>query len=144
MAENLQGEGQPSMASLVGGIVNDAQQLIRQEVALARREIQDELNKIKTAAVSVGAGIGVGLLGGLMLCLMLVHLLHWATGFRGENVDPAAIPLWGCYGIVGALFLVISVLLFYIGKSKAQQVDLVPRQTVETMKENVQWIKNQT
>jgi hypothetical protein len=143
MPEDLQSEGQPSLASLVGGIVNDAQQLIRQEVALARREIQDELNKIKTAALSVGVGVGVGLLGGLMLCFMLVHLLHWATGYRGE-VDPAAIPLWGCYGIVGALFLVISVMLFYIGKSKAQQVDLVPRQTVETMKENVQWIKNQT
>jgi len=142
MADNLQSEGQPSLASLVGGVINDAQQLIRQEVTLARREVQQELDKAKTAAVSVGIAIGAAIPGALMLCLMLVYLLHWLTG--GMENDPAAIPLWGCYGIVALLFLAVSVMLFYIAKSKVQQIDLVPRQTVETMKENVQWIKNQT
>ena len=41
---------EPSMASLVGGIVNDAQALIKQELALAKREVTDELNKAKEAA----------------------------------------------------------------------------------------------
>ena len=34
-------DGPTSVSALVGGIINDAQQLIRQEVSLARREIQE-------------------------------------------------------------------------------------------------------
>jgi hypothetical protein len=140
MPENLQTEAQPSVTSLVGGIVNDAQQLIRQEVALARREFQEELNKVKVAAVSFGIGIAIGALGGVLLCLMLVFLLWHLTGYP----DPAAVPLWGCFGIVGLVFLLVGAGLFYAAKSKVESISLVPRQTVETMKENVQWIKNQT
>src|SRR5207249_5017284 len=110
---------------------NDAQQLVRQEVALARREMLDELNKLKVAALSFAIGMVVAVLGGLMFILMLVHLLHWLTG----DTDTASIPLWGCYGIVGGLFVVVGGILFLIAKKKISQFDVVPRRTVETMKE---------
>lgn len=124
----------PSLTSLVEGIVGDAQQLIRQELSLARSEIQEEWNKTKTAAAALGAGIVVLSLGGIFLCLMLVYLLHWLT----------EMPLWGCYGIVGGLFALLGAILIYTGRNQASAVSFVPRQTVETMKENVQWLKNQT
>jgi len=140
MPENLHADAGPSVSNLIGGIIQDAQQLIRQEIALARREIQEEVTKAKIAAISFGTGMAVAVLGGLMFILMLVHLLHYLSG----NQDPAAIPLWGCYGIVGALFVAGGAVLFLVAKNKVSQIDLVPRRTVETMKENVQWIKNQT
>jgi hypothetical protein len=133
---------EPSMASLVSGIIGDAQQLIRQEVALAKREVQEELNKAKVVAISFGTGAVVVVLGGLMFIFMLVHLIHWLSG--GRAADPAWIPLWGCYAIAGGLFVLAGGVLFLIAKNKVTQLNLVPRRTVETMKENVQWIKNQT
>src|SRR4051794_38060681 len=136
MPDNIevQVESQPSISSLVGGIINDAQQLIRQEVALARKEIQEELGKAKSAAVSMAAGLALAVVGGLLLCQMLVYLLQDLTG----------LPLWGCFAIVGGTFLLLAVVLALVARNMVGRIDVVPRQTVETMKENVQWIKSQT
>src|SRR5438105_3537453 len=83
---------QPSMASLVTGIIDDAQKLIRQEVELAKREIAQEWDKAKTAAASFAAGFLMALLSGVLLCLMCVYLLHELAGIQ---------QMWLCYLIVG-------------------------------------------
>ena len=94
--ENVPRLSEPSLSSLVGGIINDFQSLMKQEVALARRELADELRKAKQAAISLGIGVGILAIGGLLLIFMLVHLLSWAV---------PAIPLWACYGIIGGLLI---------------------------------------
>jgi hypothetical protein len=98
---------------------------------LAKHEIREDLRKTKTAMVSLGIGIGVAAIGGLLLILMLVHLLQALAG----------LPLWACYGIVGGLFVIVGGVLLLIAKNTIARIDVVPQQTVETMKENVQWIK---
>jgi hypothetical protein len=120
------------MAALVGGVISDLQLLIKQELALARREMVDEARKTKDAALSLGVGIGIAALSGLLLTLMVVHLLNWAV---------PSLPLWGCYGIVAAVLAAAGAVLWLHGKSKAHEIQLVPPQTAETMKENLQWIK---
>jgi hypothetical protein len=47
MAHDLPDAPVPSMTSLLGGIVNDVQTLMKQELALAKREVAEELNKAK-------------------------------------------------------------------------------------------------
>src|SRR5581483_10592956 len=101
---------------------------------MAKLEVQNELRKTKTAAVSLGVGISVTAVGGVLLLLMLVHLLHALTD----------LPLWGCYGIVGGVLVVAGLIMLYTGKKAAEQIEVVPQETVETMKENEQWIKEQT
>jgi hypothetical protein len=118
----------------VSELVSDAKELLRQEIALAKHEISQEVSKTKVALISLGAGIGTGSIGGLLLILMLVHLLN----------ELVALPLWACYGIVGGMLVVIGSLMVYTGKNKISHVDMVPQQTVETMKENIQWIKGKT
>jgi len=126
-----------SVSTLVGGIITDAQQLIRQEVQLARREIQEEIHKAKAAALSLVVGGFLALLGTVLLSWMLVNLLYWAT----NNVHEP-FPLWACFGIVGAAFAIIGGLLLHAARSKAGDIHLVPPQTAQTLRENVQWIKN--
>jgi hypothetical protein len=121
----------PSLAQLLTGIVDDAKELMRQELALAKHEIREDLRKTKTAMVSLGIGIGVAAIGGLLLILMLVHLLQALAG----------LPLWACYGIIGGLLIVMGGVLFLIAKHTIARIDVVPQHTVDTMKENVQWIK---
>jgi uncharacterized membrane protein YqjE len=125
----------PSLTSLVTGIVADMQKLVRQEIQLARTEVKQEWEKTKTAAGAMAAGVGLLSLGVVLLCFMLVYLLH-------QYVE--ALPLWACYAIVGGGLAVLGVLLLVIGRAKASQVHMIPQQTAETMKENVQWIQNQT
>src|SRR5947207_154860 len=133
MADHVQTvEGPPNMAALVGGIISDAQALIRQEITLARSELQQEWNKTKTAVASLAVGGVIAFLGVILLAFMLVHLLWW-LGLRGA--DPSAIPLWACFAIVGTLFAAVGGVLLYRGVSKAGEIQVPPKQTVESLKE---------
>jgi Putative Actinobacterial Holin-X, holin superfamily III len=125
---------EPTLAQLVGDLVNDAKQLLRQELALAKYEIREEVRKSKIAIVSLGVGIGIAIVGGLLLIVMLVHLLNAIT----------VLPLWICYGIVGGVCAIVGSALLYRSKQLIGQIDMVPEQTIETMKENVRWIKKPT
>jgi hypothetical protein len=124
---------EPTVAQLLTGLMQDAQTLLRQEVALATHELRRELRNTIRAVMSLGIGIGLAAIGGWLLILMLVHLLHALT----------ALPLWTCYGIVGGLLAAGGIGLLVLGKQKLVQLHLVPQDTVETMKENVQWLKEQ-
>jgi hypothetical protein len=125
---------EPSLTALLGGIVNDAKDLLVQEVALTKLEVQDELRKLKTAALTLGIGLGIATVGGMLLMLMLVQVLAVFT----------AIPLWGCYGIVGSGLVLLGVVLLAAGKTTVEELDVIPQQTVETMKETAQWLTEQT
>ena len=122
----------PSLATLLSGIMKDAKDLLVQELTLAKLEGRDELRQIKTAALSLGIGVGVAAVGGILLSVMLVHVLAAYTD----------IPLWGCYGIVGSVFGVLGWVLLASGKHKIEEIDVMP-QTMETMKENAQWLREQ-
>jgi hypothetical protein len=124
---------EPTVAQLLTGLVQDAQKLLRQEVALATHELRRELRTTIRAGMSLGIGIGLAAIGGWLLILMLVHLVHALT----------ALPLWACYGIVGGLLAAGGIGLLVLGKQKLVQLHLVPQDTVKTMKENVQWLTEQ-
>jgi hypothetical protein len=124
-----------SLTQLVGGIVTDLQTLLRQELQLAKSEMRQEWDKTKTAAGSMAVGAGLLTASGLLLCWALVHLINWAA---------PGIPLWACFAIVGVALGLIGGILTGIGRSKAADVHVVPPQTAETMREYVQWLKNQT
>ena len=116
---------------LMGGLVSDTKLLLRQELALVKHEIQEEVRKTKTALACLGAGIGIVAIGGLLFIVMLVHLLSALTEW----------PLWICYGIVAGICILSGAALLYGSKKQMSDIEVVPSQTIETMKENVRWIK---
>jgi hypothetical protein len=134
MPSSSQQAGEPSLAALLAGIITDAKDLMLQEFTMAKLEIKDELRKTKAAAISFGIGIGVAGIGAILLVLMSVHLLQVIT----------ELPLWACYGIVGGVFVLVGVVFLVAGKKTAEDIEVVPPRTVETIKENAKWIKEQT
>ena len=118
---------------LIGGLVGDVRTLFRQELQLLRDEFFLEIDKIRQAAVAVGAGIGVTIIGGLFVFIMLVHVLH----------QYASLPLWACYGLIGVILLAVGAALLIKAKQSLQNFNLMPRRTLRSMKEDAQWIKEQ-
>jgi hypothetical protein len=133
---------QPSMATLQG-IVGDIGDLIKQEVRFARKEIESDLNKVRNGAVILGIGVAAGLLGFVLLSLMFVHLLHWAN-LPADHADPSRLPLWACYAIVSAVFLVAGTAFAMAGAARLSKVNPLPDQTAQSVQENVSWIANKT
>src|SRR5690242_8938622 len=93
MANDLHTESGASMTHLVSGIITDAQDLIGQQLALLRHEVNEDFRKTKEAGLLLVGGLAIALVGSILLCSMLVYLLSWSA---------PGLPLWICYGIVGA------------------------------------------
>jgi hypothetical protein len=134
MAQDSSSRSETSVATLIGGIVNDAKDLLINEFTIAKLEIQQEMRKTKSAAIAFAVGAGVLGIGGLFLLLMCVHGV-------AVLLD---IPLWGSYGLVGGLLLLVGVILLVRGKHTAEQIDVIPPKTASTLRDNAQWIKEQT
>jgi len=129
-----------SFTSLVKGIVNDVGDLIKQEFRFASAELRTDLRRTGEASRSLAIGIAIALPGLGLLLLMLVHLLHWLTLPAGA--DPAGLPLWACYAIVGGLLTLGGGLLAWAGKKKFDSFNPLPDETAKNIKENLEWITN--
>lgn len=131
-AEQVPRDSAKSIGDLIGDVSDDLSRLFRQEVDLAKAELRAEAGKAGKAAGMLG-GAGVG---GLMTLVLLSFALVFAFG--------AAMPLGWASLIVAVLWAVITVILYASGRSRMRQVDPMPRRTVETLKEDAQWLKNPT
>ena len=130
MANQLHADTEPSLTSLVSGIIRDAQDLIKQQLDLVRYEIREDVRKAKEAASSLALGLGLTLVGGLLFCTMFVYLLHEEAGLR----------LWAGFGIVGGVLLVVGLVLAYLAKKEADTINPMEGQAAKALEENVQWI----
>ena len=106
--------------------------LARQELQLARAEMADKGRKAAPGIGMVGAAGAVALLaaGALTACLILAldgTMANWLAAL-----------------LVGAVYAMLAVGLYLAGKARVQEAGpLVPEQTVETIKEDVEWAKTQ-
>jgi hypothetical protein len=121
-----------SIGEVIGNISNDLSQLFRQEVELAKAEVKQEAAKAGKAAGFLG---GAGFAG-----YLAVVLLSFALVFGLANVMDAG---WAAL-IVAVIWLIIGAVLYTNGRKKLKTVDPMPRRTVDTLKEDAQWLKNPT
>jgi hypothetical protein len=140
MTTEVHTSSEPTTTGLLRGIIHDMGDLIRHELRFARAEFRADLRKTREATSLLAVGVGTGGLGILLLSVMLVFLLHWLTAPAG--IDPAGIPLWGCFGIVSAVFLATGAALGWLGYKKFESFNPLPDETAKTVKENVEWIMN--
>jgi hypothetical protein len=121
-----------SVGDIIGNISDDLSRLFRQEVELAKSELKQEAGK---------AGMAAGMLGGAGFAgYLAVVLLSFALVFGLSNViDPG----WAAL-IVAAIWLSIGAALYAIGRQKLKTVDPMPRRTVDTIKEDAQWLRHPT
>lgn len=93
-------------AQLLTGILADAQELLRQQLALFRIEVYGELQRAKEAGALLAAGAVIAMVGVVLLCFMAVHLLSWAL---------PETPLWVCYALVGGPVAAFGTVLCLVG-----------------------------
>ena len=130
MNENRALENKP-LGDLFSDLASDLSELVRKEVELARLEVGQKVKR-------VGKNVGYLVVGGAVAYAAMLAILA-AIIMLLDKVMPA----WGAALLVGLVVAGIGWLL--IGKATAalQETDLVPQQTVETLKEDAAWAKQQ-
>ena len=132
MSTPLAPEEPGSLGEIISDISDGLSQLFRKEVELAKAEIRVEAAKAgKAAGMFGGAG-----LAGWLTAIMLSFALTFGLG----NVMDLG---WAAL-IVAVIWALIAAVLFLVARGKAKDVSPMPRQTVETLKEDAKWLKNPT
>ena len=121
-----------SVGELLGRVTSDLSTLMRQEVELAKVELKEEAAKAGKAG---GMLAGAGAVGYLVLVFLALTLMFALDSFM---------PIGWAALITTAVLGLIAGVLFVLGRKKLQQVNPKPEQTIETVKEDVQWAKSRT
>ena len=133
MATDLQTQNEPSVTNLVKGIIDDVQDLTKQQFALLKQEIKEDMSKTRKAAMPMVIGMVVAFVGVLILAHALAQLLVFLI---------PAIHAWGAYGIVGLLITGAGVGLFFTGEKQFESFNPLPDRSLEALKENVECLTN--
>jgi uncharacterized membrane protein YqjE len=120
-----------SIGTLITGLIEDLQGLLRGEIALAKTELKEDVSSVGQALVLVVAGAIVGLTGFIFLMLGVTYLLN------------KSVEMWLAAGIVGTALLVVAGVVAVMGKMKLSGSTLKPRQTIDSLKEDQAWAKRQ-
>jgi len=118
-----------SAGQLASEVAKDMSTLVRQEVALAKAELQQEA---KTAGMAAGAFGGAGFAGYFVLVFLSLALMYAL-----DSVMPTG---WAAL-IVAALWGIAAAVLALVGRKKLKDFNPKPERTIETVKEDVQWAK---
>jgi uncharacterized membrane protein YqjE len=120
------------MSELFKKLSDDLSTLVRQELKLAQVEMTE---KGKQAGIGLGMFGGAGLLG-LLAALTLTTCVVAALSTQ--------MKVWIAALIVTVVYAAAAGVLALQGKNRvAEATPPVPEQTVETVKEDVQWAKTQ-
>ena len=120
-----------SIGELFGQLTQDLSLLVRQETQLAKTEIQEKISRASRDLVALAAGGIVALIGGFALAAAIILLL----------VDPVGLEPWLASLLVGVLLAGGGYLMLQNGLRDLKTVDPAPRRTVESVKEDIQAIK---
>lgn len=122
--------GPSGFESLVVGLLRDVRALARQEMALARHEVQYEIGKILKAVLWFGMAVMLAVIGLFAIAAACGLILFEYTG----------LPAWACAAIVSVILLGGAWGLVLAGREVVKSVHFVPLRTIRTLVDDAKWI----
>ncbi len=124
-------DDEASLGELFAELSRGFSQLVHQEIELARTELREEVGKAgKAAGQLTGAAVT-----GHMSLLIASLAAAWALG----EVIPVAVGLL----VVAVVHGIVAAVLYSRGRTQAADIDPVPDQTIDTLKEDARWARAQ-
>lgn len=119
-----------SLGELFADLTRETRELITQEIALARTEMSQKVSAFTREAAMVAAG-GALLYAGLLVFIAFIAVALAALG----------LPWWAATLVTAILVLGIGGILLMAGLKAMKRQSLAPNQTIDTLKENAEWIR---
>ena len=128
----MQGRDDRPLGELFAELAQETTTLVRHEVNLAKVEMSEKASRAGKHVGFLAAGGAVAYAGLLAVLAAAIILLN------------AVMPLWVAALLVGLVVAIAGYLLVRKGLDALKREDFTPRQTMETLKEDQQWAKDQT
>jgi xanthine/uracil permease len=128
----MQGKDERSLGELFSELAQETSTLVRQEVNLARTEMTQKASRAGKHIGILAAGGAVAYAGLLAILAGVIVLL--------DNV----MPLWLSALLVGIVVAVVGYVLVRRALEALKRDDFAPRETIETLREDQRWAKDQT
>jgi hypothetical protein len=121
-----------SLGELFADLARETSTLVRQEVTLARTEMTQKVTQVARDGGTIGIGGAIAYAGFLAIVPALILGL-------GQ-----VLPLWLSALIVGLVVAGVGYGVIQRGVSALKRANLTPHETIETLKEDAEWAKDQT
>jgi len=122
---------EPSLSDLLSRLSDQASTLIRQEIRLAETEMTRKATKAGRNLVYIAAGALVGMAAFYAIVAALILALA------------QVMAAWLATLLVAIALGIVAALLIQYGLNKLKQIDPAPRRTIQTMRENKEWLSEQ-
>ena len=122
---------QRSMPEILEDIASNLTQIVQAEFRLAKSELKEGAERAAGPGATVGAGVVLAFYGLGILLLAAVYALS------------LVIAGWLAALIVGGVLAIVAGLLIAAGTAKLRRVNLAPDKTIRTLREDLQWAKQQ-
>jgi uncharacterized membrane protein YqjE len=121
-----------TVGDLFNQVASDVGALLSTEIDLAKLELREEAMRAGRAAKLMSTGAIVAYFAAVMLSFAAA----WAIG------DAVDIPAIG-FLVIGVLYAIAAAFLILRGREQVRRINGVPKQTIATIKEDIQWAKQQ-
>lgn len=121
-----------SFGELLGELANNSAALVRDEIELAKQEMREKVSVLQSGAVTIA-------IGGLLAFVALLTLTAAAVAGLAHVMDTALAAL-----LVGVALAAVGGSIALIGIGRLKRTSLKPQQTIETLEEDKEWLKQLT
>lgn len=126
------------LVDLVKELRDETALLVRQEVLLARREIQEKINHVKRSMIAMVAGALTAAAGAWFI------LLAASNGLAAAFVEAgmaAEIAVWLAPLCVGLVVAIGGLLSLWGGQKSLKSESMKPRKTIQSLEETKEWAR---
>jgi hypothetical protein len=113
-------------------ILRNVQDIFRSEVRLAKAEIRHEARQ----AVASALWLTVGVVGALSAWMFLL----WTAAYALATI----LPMWAATLVIAVAMAAAGSVLIAVGLRRFTHITLMPQRTIESLKENLEWMKQPT
>ena len=124
-------QDEPSLSDLLSQLSDQATTLIRQEIRLAETEMTRKATKAGKNAAFIAGGAMLGMTAFYAIVAALILALS------------QVMDAWLAALLVSIVLAIGAALLIQYGLSKLKEIDPAPRRTIQTMRENKEWLSEQ-
>jgi hypothetical protein len=114
-------ESRTSLRDLVGEVADDARDLVRGEIALARAEVEQKVERVVTGVISL---VGAMLLAYAGLIIVLI---------AAAQALARSVPDWAASLIIGGVVLFIGLLMALIARRALSPSAMIPERIIRNV-----------